>query len=524
MNLSFSTVSKIDRAGVPCLVQRAVIPQDYRYFWMIWKTVQDPRLKETLSLRKEAGKWAAYRIMPADDALAGNGPLPAPYFIKNRSLLLPYQPDAVAQLTRAVINYGTGIDGSDTGLGKTYVALAVCRELGLHPAIICRKAGIAGWKRACSYMGLDPVYIVNWEYARTGKFKFIPREHHAYEPRWIFRYRTDSNVLHIFDECHMACNDDTINNNLMTSIKGRSALFLSATLADRPARLASLLELVGVSSRQEYRSWLVRRGYLYNAHNELESLSSVQDMIEINKVLYPRHGVRLSYQDEDVRRFFPEAVYQIELVTIDRPDVQDTMYRNLIKKAVEYRDMGKAHADIMVAELRYRQAAEILKVRPLVELAREYMDEGKSVVIFVNFRETMMALAAAFSTRSLIFGEQERYKIDREKVIADFQANKQRLIVSMIQAGGQSISLHDLEGGHQRVSLICPTYNPIDLRQVLGRTYRAGSRSTPIMKLVYAGGTVEEKVSDTVRAKLANIDALNRGDLYDETLFQKVES
>ncbi len=40
------------------------------------------------------------------------------------------------------------------------------------------------------------------------------------------------------------------------------------------------------------------------------------------------------------------------------------------------------------------------------------------------------------------------------------------------------------------------------------------------MKLVYAAGTVEEKVADVVNRKLDNIAALNDGDLMEPDLFQ----
>jgi hypothetical protein len=102
----------------------------------------------------------------------------------------------------------------------------------------------------------------------------------------------------------------------------------------------------------------------------------------------------------------------------------------------------------------------------------------------------------------------------------DFQHGREKVLLCMSDAGGQSIDLHDVHGNGQRVSLICPTYNPITLQQVLGRTFRANTKSTPIMKLVYAAGTIEEKVCVAVNLKLDNIAALNDGDLMEPDLFQ----
>jgi hypothetical protein len=56
-------------------------------------------------------------------------------------------------------------------------------------------------------------------------------------------------------------------------------------------------------------------------------------------------------------------------------------------------------------------------------------------------------------------------------------------------------------------------YHAIALQQIFGRTKRALSKSTPIMKLVYAANTIEEKVAVSVQSKLKNIASLNDGDL-----------
>jgi superfamily II DNA or RNA helicase len=152
-------------------------------------------------------------------------------------------------------------------------------------------------------------------------------------------------------------------------------------------------------------------------------------------------------------------------------------------------------------------------------MVKEYLYEGMAVCVFVNFRETLRYLSENLQTKSLIFGDQERFGLIRESVIENFQNGVERLILCMTDAGGQSVDLHDLQGRARRISLICPTYNPVALQQVLGRTLRAGSKSTPIMKLVYAAGTIEEKVAETVNRKLDNIAALNDGDLMEPDLF-----
>jgi superfamily II DNA or RNA helicase len=102
---------------------------------------------------------------------------------------------------------------------------------------------------------------------------------------------------------------------------------------------------------------------------------------------------------------------------------------------------------------------------------------------------------------------------ERQAAIDAFQADTARVIVANIKAGGVGVSLHDLNGKHPRMSLISPTWSAIDLRQALGRVHRAGGKTKSLQRIVFAAGTVEEKVAKMVEEKLSHLDALNDGEL-----------
>lgn len=531
MNLEFIDVETVERDGVPCVLRRADVTQSAD-FWRNWRNAASS-LKKLVYLKPEDRLWYAYLIKPigADTYV----PFNLSYKVKDRSKLLAYQPEAVSLLVQSIINHNAAADGSDTGIGKTYQALAVARELNLSPLIICKKAGFSAWRKACAYMNIVPRLILNWEAARTCKIglnikgrpvPFIERHPkfimgtatNHYEYQWIVPDRT----LLIFDEAHLGFNQDSQNYAMWTASTGFTSISMSATFADRPARLRGLFRVLRIMQEQEFDLWLRGIGHFENAYNELESLSAQDDMKVINKMLYPEHGCRVSYDDPAVKAMFPERVIQTEIVDLGKSVTaeQNQMYAELITKAEKLREMGK-QAALLVADLRYRQFAELLKVPILVEMVKEYLYEGKSVAVFVNFKETLRYLAENLGdTRQLVFGSQESKGIDRDEVIRKFQSGEERIILLMALAGGQSLSLHDLVGNSQRISLICPTYDPVVLQQILGRTFRSGTRTTPVMKLVYAAGTVEEKVADVVNRKLDNIAALNDGDLMEPDLFQ----
>jgi hypothetical protein len=99
---------------------------------------------------------------------------------------------------------------------------------------------------------------------------------------------------------------------------------------------------------------------------------------------------------------------------------------------------------------------------------------------------------------------------EREAGIAAFQGNRARVLIANLAAGGVGISLHDLHGTHPRTALILPGNDPRLLKQALGRVWRQGG-SPSLQRILYAAGTVEERLADRMEQKLRNLDLLNDG-------------
>ena len=79
----------------------------------------------------------------------------------------------------AALKTGNAIDASQTGAGKTYVALAACAELGLTPYIIAPLAVLESWRRASVFMGVEIGGVTNYDKARAGSSDFIFRNKEA---------------------------------------------------------------------------------------------------------------------------------------------------------------------------------------------------------------------------------------------------------------------------------------------------------------------------------------------------------
>ena len=129
-----------------------------------------------------------------------------------------------------------------------------------------------------------------------------------------------------------------------------------------------------------------------------------------------------------------------------------------------------------------------MKVKSIVEMTEDLVNEQKSVVIFVNFVQTIDALIEHLSMPSVtVQGNQT--ETERSEGIKAFQENETHVIIVQTSAGGVGLSLHDLNS-RQRVSLICPTWSAVDLIQCLGRINRSGALSPAIQKIIFAAGSM----------------------------------
>jgi len=112
---------------------------------------------------------------------------------------------------------------------------------------------------------------------------------------------------------------------------------------------------------------------------------------------------------------------------------------------------------------------------------------------------------------SCVYGDQSLE--ERTNNINNFQENNTKLMICMIQAGSESISLHDTDGNHPRISLISPSFSGKELLQALGRIYRTGVKSRVEQKIIFCDVKIERTVCNKIKEK---IEFLNNFADYDK--------
>ena len=459
-------------------------------------------------------------------------------------MLRDYQKLHLPSIEEALLRYRAALDASDTGTGKTYVSLEICRRLGLVPLVVGPRSSKAGWMAAAAVVGVD-IEFVNYEKVR-GKREIIlqpcprcklngrqiqgPHFKRLVNNDWItevpygkgslIRWK-NGYALVIFDEVHRCGGETSLNGKLLIAARRQAqyVLALSATAADDPRQMKALgytLGLHDMSSvrqpKRAYRNWLLRHGCKPGVFG---GFAFTDDPIEKEKVFRKLHGEIFPVHGGRMRKIeipnFPKTVLDVKLL------YDDTGTAAAIAEELHGLD-GEKTPDLK-AIVKCRLAMERLKVSHFVDLAEDYVRSG-SVVIFVNFTDPLFQLVELLKKKfgtdqvGFISGTQigKQGEAERWDYLARFQQNKFPLLVANNQAGGESANMHDPTGKVERTTLISPPESGRQFKQILGRVNRDGGAYS-LQLSAYFAGTYEEKVADRCKQKNFNLDLLNDADL-----------
>lgn len=407
---------------------------------------------------------------------------------------LPWQTEPVRILADAIRNNRAALDGSDTGVGKTLHTLFAAKEAGLPVGVICPKAVIPSWQEWMQRVGVTIGFVSNIEALKADQVLL-----QGDGKKW--KWNVPRCVL-VFDEVHRFSAPDSENAHILACAP-KPVLMLSATAAPDPTRLRAIGHQLGITSWQEWWHWCGRNGCKRGYFGGIEFKGKQEHLDRLHRQIFKtKLGVRVRIAELGDQ--FPDC----RLETINVP-VKDQKEINKAY-ALELKALEEAAPNAAVQVLRARQVSEHAKLKAVIELAEDHIESGRSVVFFVNFRESLSQLTEFFDCPA-VYGDQD--PLDRAAAIKQFQSGEAVAIVCMIQAGGEAISLHDLEGTRPRSSFILPGWSARELIQAKGRTHRAGGKSPAFIYFVFADGTIEERIRRKVDAKLANISTLNDGDL-----------
>jgi superfamily II DNA or RNA helicase len=423
--------------------------------------------------------------------------------------LLEYQLTSVQMGVASMNKYNRVLLGHSTGVGKTFCALGIARELGKRIAVICPKPITTDWHRAAKMMGVEVFEICGWEWAKTGKSQM---------GRWTddkkkeFRFMLPPDVMLIFDEVHRGKGEATQNAYLVRDsvVQNIPAVALSATIADDPTKLWALGQFLGLhQGGKDYFRFLSQNGCRKTRFG-MEFTGGHSVLKKLHSRIYPERGNRLRHSD--LGDAFPETLIKAKAFDMDNAKKIAGEYDDLCNRIEELRGLENFSANVLAEQTRARQRIELHKAPAVCAMVRDMVEEGNSVFVAVNYTETRKFILDELKTTCSIHGGQD--EMERRGNIDAFQRDDSRVIVGIIQACREGLNLHDLNGNHPRVALIMPSPSVFDLKQVLGRVHRSGGKSKSLQYIVYAAGVgIEESICEKLDTKLKRLDVLADGEV-----------
>jgi len=407
------------------------------------------------------------------------------------------------------------------GGGKTFIGAALLESLKCPGLVLCPKSVIGNWNSVLDGFGLgDMTSVLNYE-QMTAKTKLMKSKALGYYiGRNMFDWKIPKDFTIIFDEAHR-CNGRATKAGLLLAGAKKAGLrhvAMTATPPDDPLRMKNLGQSLDLFGKSGYWDWALNNGVRKSRfHNGFEfplRTESEQEMAEIylgriRETIFSKTDPRgVLIPMEALLEYYPEGRVFVENVTVDEKQMA-SVEKEFATEIAELDQLAEDAEMKMIEDLRIHQRWELLKTAPMVEMTKDLLEQGISVALFVNYRKTAEVLAKSLRTRDLIMGGINY----RDRIIERFQTNECKLIVVTASAGGEAISLHDLEGGHPRVGLHSPVWNPVTFRQVLGRLWRAGGK-TPVTQRVLLLPGIEERIFKRVHTRLGNMNALT-GDAFE---------
>lgn len=440
---------------------------------------------------------------------------------------------------------GVAFDGSDTGIGKTYVAACIARAMNSPVIIICPKLVKPAWEKILAKFGVKATLIINYEKLCRGNTPYLKYKRCQKYNRWMnANVKLPAGSFVILDEAHKCKGITSLNAGLMIALKrqGYRVLNLSAsaaTVATEMKAFGYMLNLHDANLTEDGRHFSKKGFNQFCIDHGAEWLGKFSRMtinLDCPKVqaamkklhhnLTKTQKIMSRLTREDMGALFPENQMVAEAYDLGEhskkiASIYDWMEDEIAKLEEKTKDYSEC---ILAVITKARRMIELQKVPAILEMTEDLYDESKSVVVFVNFTDTIELLVRKLRRNrkfegkvgAIYGGQTDKQRLDD---IDDFNADRKRILICNLAAGGQSISLHDLNGKYARASIINPNYSALQVLQAVGRIWRQGGLTKCYQRFLFAAGTREEHACRKVQARLNNLSILNDGDLMDSMKF-----
>lgn len=415
----------------------------------------------------------------------------------------------------------------DMGLGKTTSTIIAALETGAKKILIVCPASLKiNWEREIANYSDRPCYIAEGKkFSTESDFVIINydilKNFHNKEDKDNSLLLQSKFELVILDEAHMVSNAQAqrtkLINNFTKNVK-RVWLLTGTPMTSRPINYYNLLNLVDSPVAQNWMAYAIRycQGFQFRAGNrKVWNVTGASNLEELRDRTANQILRRLKENVLDLPDKIITPVY-LRTSSKEYKDLMGEYYEWLENKKEESTSLTIQFSKIM----KVRKVIANEKVKDTIEFVQNIIDQGKKVIIFTNFTETLQLIHNHFGKES-VYLDGSCNKIQRQYAVDQFQENEKiKVFVGNLKAAGVGLTLTAAEV----VIMNDLSFVPAEHAQAEDRAYRYGQKNNVLVYYPIFENTIEGVIYDILNKKKKVIGTVmgdelpESGDVVEEIL------
>jgi SWI/SNF-related matrix-associated actin-dependent regulator 1 of chromatin subfamily A len=435
---------------------------------------------------------------------------------------LAHQKEAIQKL----VENKKYILADDMGLGKTTSTIIAALESGAKKVlIICPATLKINWKREIENYSDRTIYIAEGKHFST-EHDFVIINYDILKNFHDSKKKDDSQILAsnfdlvVVDEAHYIKNAQAQRTKLINDIVKRVDrlwLLTGTPMTSRPIDYYNLLSLVDSPVAKNWMAYVIRYCSGYQFKVGARKVWNVMGSSNLEELRERTSNTITRRLKEDVLDL-PDKIITPVYLRLKSKDYEELMgeYYNWYDKNP---DESKSLTVQFTKLTKVRQVIANEKISQTIELAENILEQGKKVIIFCNFTDSLNQIVEHFG-KSAVKVDGSMTKQDRQFSVDQFQENEKiKVFVGNIKAAGVGLTLTAAEA----VIMNDLSFLPSDHSQAEDRAYRFGQKNNVLVYYPIFENTIEGVIYDILNNKkqvIATVmgDNLGGGDVAEEIL------
>ena len=435
---------------------------------------------------------------------------------------LEHQKEAIQKL----VENKKFILADDMGLGKTTSTIIAALESGSKKVlIICPATLKINWKREIENYSDKSVYIAEGKNFST-EADFVIINYDIIKNFHDTKKKGESQILDanfdlvVVDEAHYIKNATAQRTKLINDLVkkvDRLWLLTGTPMTSRPIDYFNLLSLIESPVAKNWMAYAIRycQGYQFNVGGR--KVWNVMGASNLEELRDRTTGLTLRRLKENVLDLPDKIITPVYL------RLKSKMYEEIMGEYYDWYDKNPEESKSLTVQFtkltKIRQVIADEKIAQTIEIAENIIEQGKKVIIFCNFTNSLNKICEHFG-KSAVKVDGSMSKPERQHSVDSFQeGDKVKVFVGNIKAAGVGLTLTAAEA----VIMNDLSFLPSDHAQAEDRAYRYGQKNNVLVYYPIFENTIEGIIYDILNNKkqvIATVmgDNQNTADAAEEIL------